>query len=1004
MTTDFERVKSALDLLTVITTETGLVMKGKHLESCPMCGGHGCFSVRRDEQAFHCFQCDARGDVFDLLEQFHCINKAEALKRAATIACLEIDERKKEPAVRLSRHDKLMLETADYYHNHMLVNGGREYLINTRGHRIEVLKAMRVGFSDGNLFDHLRAKGYEQEEILASGLAKEREVDGCSHVVDFFGKGLAIFPHLSGGRAMHFTMKDPEKKLAYQLPAANRHKSWRFYNQEAISRYQELILVEGENDLLSVQDAKVNYVFGLIGQISEEQIKALKADCRGKRLFLWMDNDEEPGKPMAKGIGYVRKICREIMREVSVRVIVYQDDCKDPDDYLRAFDGDRHKEIKRLQEEAVDYITWEIGRASRLVTMEDKFDHLRDLEIFRMIAADTEIQQQIYTEKLMALGFSAKAIAQQIENGIELRRQVAVYIESVGSPKNCEPNILAGIIYKELARDGRFFWDSANKVYLLYQNYIYEVGNNRPFNALMKRQTMLLPNLAPGPSVWESMASEGYISGRKIEVARWVHTDPATDTIYLNLNSPGNMIIKVSARGITEIPNGLNEDHVLLQSSKKIMPFTYKPDADIREGLEAYKTLVQDNLTCPVEQRYLVTCWLLTFALLDLVSSQGHLKFSGGSGCGKSTAAKLLTVLLYGDGHLDDPSAAAAYSMAAQNPLLVIDNLESDDVTKSIMKFLLLSATRGQKSKRTSGTESDTTEESPRALVLITAIEPFTKAELINRTVDIEFGKEFQSDDFIEDEVTRALIKKRDLILSAFIKLIHRDILPNLAKRRDFITILQREYKGHAKDRMNEFWSLMMLILNKAIPYLPLYGEDDFRYGLETGEKEIRKAWIEYQNSRAKETEIGSNNIVKLLDGMVREYLLKMRELSLTPQAHRDYEEDVYIWTHPEYGIELIRTVPKSIMDKETTEFYTKSTIEFETTSRDIVHAFDRLCRNNGQKNPYANASTFGARLKNDLPLLAKGGWEIIPGHDGKMYSRTVHGSRFIRFRHVVVK
>jgi len=1004
--TDFARIKEAVDLQAVIIQETGLQMKGKHLEACPVCGGHGCFSIQNEKKTFKCFQCPASGDIFNFFEQYHQLDQGEALKRVAALAGIELDQPdgKKASAPKLSRKDKLMFDAATYYHQHMLVNGGKEYLVAQRGHDMEVLTQMLVGWSDGNLLDHLQTKGYEKKEILEAGMAKEKEVEGGVRHLDFFGKGLAIFPHIARGRVMHFTMKDPKKERAYQLPAANRHKDWRFYNQEAIGRYNEIILVEGENDTLSVLKAKVKHVSGLIGQVSEEQIKTLKSECRGKKLFLWMDNDEEKGKPYAKGIGYVRKICRALGNDIAVRVMVYPGEVKDPDDYLRAFDGDRYKEIKRLQDEAVDYITWEIGRAALAETMESKFDHLRDLEIFRLIAKEPEIQQQIFTEKMMVLGFSRKAIEQQLENGVEVRRQVAIYMEDIGGPKNADPNQVAAIIHKSFAQDGRFFYDRSSKVYLLWQHHIYEVASNRPFNALMKRMTTLLPTKEPGRSVWESLASEGYNTGRQIDVARWVYTDRATDTIFLNLNSQGNMILKVSPTGITEIENGLNDDHVLLQSSKKIMPFNFRPDADIQEGFAAFKELVFDQLTCAPEQRYLITCWMMTCFLLDMVSSQGHMKFAGGTGCGKSTAAKFITILLYGSEHLEDPSAAAAFALASQNPLLVIDNLESDDFTKSIMKFLLLAATRGQKSKRTSGTESDTTEESPRALVLITAIEPFIKPELINRTIEIEFSKKYCSDGFIEDEVTRALIKKRDLILSAMIKLIQKDILPNLAKRRDYITILQKEYRGHSKDRMNEFWALMMLLLEKMLPHIPFYDENHFMFGVETGDAEIRQAWIEYQNGRAKDSEVGSNNILKLLDGLVREYLLKMREVGAKTEAREGYKDEVFVFTHAEYGIEMIKTKPETVQDKENVEFYTVSHIEFEATSKDLVYAFDRFCKNNGQRNPYLSAAVFGSRLRNDMPLLAKGGWELVAGKSSEMYSRTVRGQRFLRFRHTVVK
>lgn len=41
MQSDFERIKECLRLQQVISQETGLAMKGPHLEQCPFCGGHG---------------------------------------------------------------------------------------------------------------------------------------------------------------------------------------------------------------------------------------------------------------------------------------------------------------------------------------------------------------------------------------------------------------------------------------------------------------------------------------------------------------------------------------------------------------------------------------------------------------------------------------------------------------------------------------------------------------------------------------------------------------------------------------------------------------------------------------------------------------------------------------------------------------------------------------------------------------------------------------------------
>jgi DNA primase len=992
---DYEHIKERLDLQTVITQETGLKMKGHHLEECPFCQGHECFSIK--DRHYKCYQCPAAGDVFTFLEVYKKIDKSEVLKKAAQLAGITLKatvKPKDSGGVNLTIKETIFIEAANHYHANISRNGGKAYLIDQRGHTEDVLNKMKVGWSFGDLVEYLRSKGFKDEQIKASGLAREKKIEGQDLLVDFFKKGIAVFPHWSKGKVLHFTMKDPEKKLMYQLPNDVRSKDWKFYNQAALGKFSEIILVEGENDTLSIIDNDVENVIGAIGSIADYQVKALKTYCASKHLYLWFDNDKA-------GRDYVRKICTELAFSNSIRIIVSDENFKDPDEYIRAFDGDRKKEIKRLQSESVDYVSWEISEISKLENLELRLKALKDRKIFAAVADMVEAEKLVFIEKITTLGFSKESIEEQLEVNQDLRRELSIYFEKVPK-KDADPNFLALMIYKHLSMNGRFFRDSMSDTYLLYQHHIYQIGNNRPFNALMKKYTGLLPTKEPGRSVWESIASEAYNAGRQIDLASWIYTDRTTDTVYINLNSPNNMILRVNKDGIDETPNGLNKEGILLKSSKKILPVNFLPDADIHEGMTALKELIFNNLTCEKEQRYLIICWLMSAFLLEFAPYMGLMKFSGPTESGKTTAARLLSLLIYGNEHLGDPSTAAAYAVSAQNPLLIIDNLEHDDFTKSILKFLLLSATKGGKEKRTQGTDTDTIQEKPKALVLITAIEPFTKAELINRTYDIDFSSKNKADDFIEDEVIRAIVKKRDLIMSAVLKFIQKEILSKLEKRKDFIVILKKEFKNHSKNRTDEFIATLMLLMEKLLKYMPYYDTDDALCGYETGDKEIRQAWITYQDAKARETETSSNTIIQLLDGMMREYLYKMKDQ--TPVYSEDYKEDVYCFIHPEYGLEVIKTLAESIKDEQTGENYVRARIEFMATSSDIVDAFNRFCKTTGIKNPYHKASVFVSRLRNDLDLLKRSGWEVISREGFEPYYTRVHGERFWKFRKILIK
>jgi DNA primase len=732
-----------------------------------------------------------------------------------------------------------------------------------------------------------------------------------------------------------------------------------------------------------------------------------------------VDNDHAGRK-------YIRKICKAL-HGCHVRIIVYGKEGDDPDSYLKQVEGDRRKHVRQLQLDAatMDYIAWEIAEASKLGTLEEKLIHLKapagdeSVNVFRLIGRHPIIQQQVYTEKLLALGFTEKAIEQQLDFSSDLYKQITTYYETVGGKRGADPIALAEIIYKFFAHHGRFYYDSLNTVYLIYQNRTYEVSKNTAFNSLMLKMTRMIVSEAPGTQVWDALVHTAYLNGRRIDMGRWIHTDTDRDAIYYNLNSPNNVVLKLSRDGISEIQNGMNDDHVLLSSSHKVLPFHFLPDVDVQEGMTLLKELVFDNLAISREQRFLVLAWMVSGFCPDWAPYQFIMKFEGYASSGKSTAAKLLTALAYKSEDLSDSSAASAFSSAAKNPVVVIDNLEQKDLNRGLQKFLLLAATRGQKEKRKGGSDTDTIEESPRALVCVTAIEPFTLSELITRTIVLPFDRRIHgSDNFHESEVLEQIKKKRDLILSAILRFIQTEVLPNLDQRREFMTILNKQFKGHAKDRTNAYLALLMLILERMLKYIPFYeGEKALLMeGLDNGCKDIYTAWIEEQNSSSRETEIGSNNILQLLEGLVREYtqFFKGRQDFKPTAFEQGYEgTEVFVMEHPAYGIKMVKTIPETlcaVCGKSAVECacggdrYSKTVIEFVATSAELVDAFDLLAKNGGKRNPYDSASIFIARLRNDRDLLKKSGWELIAKEGHEPYFRKVKGQRFLKFSYTMVR
>ena len=1024
MSEDFKRVKEALNLLSVITSESGLVMKKKHLEECPFCRGHECFSIfKRDgQEAYKCHQCDASGDVFTFLESYSHLDKSQALRRAAELASITLSSTSTTKVIQETIKERIFKAASEYYNQCALAGPGYEYFIERRGHAEHLIADMRLGYTAGaELKDHLLRQHFSIEDILSAGLISEMKTNGDSSEKvyrDFFPKACAIFPHFDNkGRIIHFTQKDADleraasdKKVKWQLRKEHRDKTWLFYNQKVVSA-DSVILVEGENDLLALMSAGHKNVMAIIGQISDVQLKCLKDNLKHKTLYIWLDVDGkvdkgDPSKNTQKlgtgGRGFTEKICNALRGAAyDVRIIEHPGEAKDPDEYLQGYEGKRRQEVQRLVEHSINYVSWQLKRIGESKDISDIIIALKDRKMFSTIAAMPRIDRLPYIEALKSMGLDEETIKEQLEVNRELRDAIGVITAKDGLAKAC-PYKLTNVIYEHFEATGKFFRDREHKVYLLYNNIIYEIDNNRPFNALMDKSGGLLVNRAPGPQIWEALACRGYNHGVNINIASWLVTKETRRIIYVNFNASDNTILKISADDIKEVPNGLNEDDVLLKASDKISPMEFNSGVMIKDGLEILRDLVLDNMTCDREQRYLIICWAISAFLLDFMPYQAIMKFSGSTASGKTTAAKLLSKLLYGQEELGHVSSAAAYSLAAQNPMVILDNLEENDRNKSLKMFLLLCATGGSKEKRAGGTDSDTVQEKPKSLILITAIEPLEEPELINRTIDIEFSKAHRTEDFVESTVLREIGKHRQDIISAILKLLQKDILPDLEtgiKRN--LHILKGSHKGHSKDRSDEYLALLMLILEKLLPHIPLKGEDDFT----NNPAEIWAEWLRYQDRQAEDDEIEGNNILRMLDGLAYEYEVNMRNQEYksapTMPGFKHLEITVFKYRHPQYMLEAEKTEPEHITkDKEgkPCEPYYKSMLIFTASSNQIVSAMSSWCKDKGSRVPFESAARFTKRLTNDEPTLKRGGWHILkdPKFNGKPYSKVVQGTRYL--------
>lgn len=305
MLSHFDVIKTEASLVDVIVDLTKLELKAcgsdtfeLEDQTCPFCGHKDCFRVNDKEEVpfYKCFSCGEHGDVISFTQSYLKLDKPyDAVKHLATQYKIELPESK------LSPQQEVLNSAAEYYRNLLLSDDSPkeylgnmtplEYQVKIRKHDVDVLTSLGVGWSDGGVVEYLESVGFDPELVKQSGLYNARFKG------DFLPAGSFIYVHYVRGRASAFTFKNLSKNLSYQFKKENRLNNVMFYNQDACDKHDEVVIVEGENDLISViEGGWEGGVVATNGQLSKEQVDWLSKALPGKTLVTCFDSDDAGDK------------------------------------------------------------------------------------------------------------------------------------------------------------------------------------------------------------------------------------------------------------------------------------------------------------------------------------------------------------------------------------------------------------------------------------------------------------------------------------------------------------------------------------------------------------------------------------------------------------------------------------------------------------------------------------------------------------------------------------
>jgi DNA primase len=321
-----ERVVAAADMIEIVSGRTQLRKSGAQWTGrCPFHDDRDpSFSVNAVEKLYHCFSCQASGDLIKFVRETEGLEFVGAVEWLADRYGVELEYEQTAPGfeARRSRRERLfaLLDAAARFYERYLWESEagasvRAYLAE-RGLAEETCRAFRLGLSPGA--DRLRAKargkGYSQEELVSAGLVNRRGND--------YFAGRLVFPLADArGRVLGFGARrlsddDPIKAKYVNSPEGELfRKSAIVYGldhaRSAIAKEDRAVVVEGYTDVMALHQRGLGAAVASMGtSLTESQLRELRRLTR--RLYLCFDADAAGAEATLRGMEMAARQFEEV--------------------------------------------------------------------------------------------------------------------------------------------------------------------------------------------------------------------------------------------------------------------------------------------------------------------------------------------------------------------------------------------------------------------------------------------------------------------------------------------------------------------------------------------------------------------------------------------------------------------------------------------------------------------------------------------------------------------
>jgi DNA primase len=283
-----DQIKENLSIVDVVSTYVRLEKSGAQFRArCPFHSERTpSFYVSPERKNFHCFGCQAHGDIFTFVEKIENIPFYDALKILADRAGVSLKDTEKNKEE--SRLVALLKDATEHYEKNLHNSPeAKQYLIE-RGLTEETIKTFHIGFAKNewrDLFIFLASKGYKEEEMELAGLMIKTEKGWYDRF-----RGRIMFPirNVSGATVAYSgrilpQFIDPsvsQGKYVNNPETALYHKSKILFGYDTAKKMmaetKSVVVVEGQMDLCMSYQAGIHNTVAVSGTAFTDEHIALK--------------------------------------------------------------------------------------------------------------------------------------------------------------------------------------------------------------------------------------------------------------------------------------------------------------------------------------------------------------------------------------------------------------------------------------------------------------------------------------------------------------------------------------------------------------------------------------------------------------------------------------------------------------------------------------------------------------------------------------------------------